>query len=104
MLSTVVWILIGALATGLPALFVARYLHDARLGWLLACAVSYTVLVIAYLQLFSTGALHTLYPIVKVVSILLVVLGGMLLFGERIGGKDLLGIGCAIAAIGLLSA
>ena len=94
----------GALATGLPALFVKEYLDNGKGGWLLACAVSYTVLVMAYIQLFSKGNVHVIYPIVKVVSILLVVLGGLVLFRERIGWKGIAGIVCACIAIALLSA
>ena len=104
MLSTILWILVGATATGVPALFVKEYIADKKWIWLLASAVSYTVLLIAYINLFSTGNVHVLYPIIKVVSILLVVLGGIALFRERIGWKGVAGMICACIAIALLSA
>jgi drug/metabolite transporter (DMT)-like permease len=104
MLSTILWILVGAAATGAPALLVKEYLKDTRATWLLlACALSYAVLVTSYLNLFATGSVHVLYPIIKVVSIVLVVAGGVVLFRERIGWKGIAGGVSAAVAIYLLS-
>jgi drug/metabolite transporter (DMT)-like permease len=104
MLTTLLWILVGAVATAAPALLVKEYLKDTRATWLLlACALSYAVLVTAYLNLFTTGSVHVLYPIIKVVSILLVVVGGVVLFRERIGWKGIAGGVSAAVAIYLLS-
>jgi multidrug transporter EmrE-like cation transporter len=104
MIPTVLWILAGAAATGLPALFVKEYLKNKNGNWLLACILCYMVLLMAYIALFSTESIHVVYPIIKVVSILLVVAGGLLFFRERIGGKGLAGLVCAVLAIYLLSA
>lgn len=104
MLPTILWILVGAAATGLPALFVKEFLKDKKAGWLLACALSYAVLITAYLNLFATGSVHVLYPIIKVVSVLLVVVGSIVLFRERIGWKGIAGGVSAAVAIYLLTA
>ena len=103
MLSTILWILVGAAATGGPALFVKEYLKNKNAAWLLACALSYAVLVTSYLNLFATGSVHVLYPIIKVVSIVLVVAGGIVLFRERIGWRGIAGGVSAAVAIYLLS-
>ena len=104
MLSTILWILVGAVATASPVLFVKEYLKDKQTYWLLACALSYAVLIAAYLTLFATGSVHVLYPIIKVVSIVLVVAGGVVLFRERIGWRGIAGVVSAAVAIYLLSA
>jgi multidrug transporter EmrE-like cation transporter len=103
MLSTILWILVGAVATASPVLFVKEYLKDKQAYWLLACALSYSILVAVYLNLFATGSVHVLYPIMKVVSIVLVVAGGVVLFRERIGWRGLAGGVSAAVAIYLLS-
>ena len=103
MLSTILWILVGAAATAAPVLFVKEYLKDKQTYWLLACVLSYAVLVTAYLNLFATGSVHLLYPIIKVVSILLVVVSSVVLFRERIGWRGIAGGVSAAVAIYLLS-
>jgi len=103
MLSTILWILVGAVATGGPALFVKEYLKNKQAYWLLACVLSYAVLITSYLNLFATGSVHVFYPIIKVVSIVLVVAGGVVLFRERIGWRGLAGVVSAAVALYLLS-
>ena len=104
MLTTILWILVGAAATGSPALFVKEYLKDKKVHWLLASALSYAVLLSAYLHLFATEPIHVVYPIIKVVSVLLVVVGSIVLFRERIGWKGIAGGVSAAVAIYLLTA
>jgi multidrug transporter EmrE-like cation transporter len=103
MLTTILWILVGAAATGSPALFVKEYLKDKKVHWLLASALSYAVLLSAYLHLFATEPIHVVYPIIKVVSIVLVVAGGIVLFREQIGWKGVAGAALAAVSIYLLS-
>ena len=103
MLSTILWILVGAAATAAPALFVKEYLKNKQAYWLLGCALSYAVLITAYLKLFATGSVHLLYPIIKIMSILLVMVSSVVLFRERIGWRGLAGGVSAAVAIYLLS-
>ena len=102
-LSLIAWILLAALATGIPALLVKEYIRDNNLGWILACSVCYITLVYAYYNIFLSGNISILFPMIKVTAILLIVAMSLLLFGEKLKLKGYVGIALSIAAIFLLS-
>ena len=101
--STIAWIIVGAAAAGAPVLLVKQYLADKRLAWIAASLVSYSLLIYAYVKILGQGEVSILSPLVKIVSILLVVGSGVLLLGDRLNAKGWTGIALAIAAIYLLS-
>ena len=101
--STIAWIIVGAAAAGAPVRLVKQYLADKRLAWIAASLVSYSLLIYAYVKVLGQGEVSILYPLIKIVSILLVVGSGVLFLGDRLNAKGWTGIALAIAAIYLLS-
>lgn len=72
--------------------------------WLLFFAIiTSIVLLVAYILLFSGGDISSLYPIVKIIAILLIVGVGILLFKEPITWSKSIGVLLAIIALYLLS-
>ena len=55
-----------------------------------------------YIEVFRNNNISTTYPIIKILSILLVVFAGILLFGEELSTKNIIGILLGLAAIYLL--
>ena len=98
------WMFTAAIAAALPVIFIKQYIHDELPQyWLALPLLSYSILVYAYLQILRDYQMSILYPILKIVSILLVVGTGIFAQKEKLTPINSLGIILGIIAILLLS-
>ncbi|MBX3501008.1 MAG: hypothetical protein KF889_16330 [Alphaproteobacteria bacterium] len=81
--------------TGLPA--------PAAWQWVAASTLSNTVAVMALLKAYEQAGFGLVYPLVRAISVVLVVPMAALLAGDRLGLTTLLGIALIVAALGLLA-
>ena len=97
------YLLVGGIASALPALFVKEYLHSKQLYWIALSCISYVILTYVYILLLKNDSVSTLYPLLKVVSILFVIGTGVCFFGEQITINIAAGILLGVGSIYLLS-
>jgi multidrug transporter EmrE-like cation transporter len=96
-------ILLGAIASAIPALCMKEYAHCHKFYWLFISFISYIILLYAYYKLFEFTEVSVLYPMLKVLSILFVIGTGVLVFGEHITTRIALGLLLGVGSIYLLS-
>ena len=85
----------GLLWTGLPA--------RASWLWIAASTLMNVVTVTALLRAYELGGFGVVYPVVRAVSVLLVVPLAAWLVGDRLGYAAIAGIGLVVVSLGILS-
>ena len=96
-------LLVGGVASALPALFVKEYLHSNQSYWVALSFLSCTILIYVYILLLKNDRVSTLYPLLKVYSILFVIGTGICFFGEQLTLRLVTGILMGVGSIYLLS-
>lgn len=99
-----IWVIVAAISATLPLLLIKYAINNERWRILLIMSsiVSYVILTYAYYRLLRLGRLGVLYGITKGISILLVFIAGILLFGDRLTWRSSIGIALVIIGILLL--
>ncbi len=95
MLMSAVLVVPGLLWTGLPA--------QASWIWIAASTLMNIVTVTALLRAYELGGFGVVYPVVRAVSVLLVVPLAAWLVGDRLGLAALAGIGLVAVSLGMLA-
>ena len=93
--------LLGA-AMVMPALFWSGLPAMASWPWVLASTLTNTLTVTALLRAYALGGFGVVYPVVRAMSVLLVVPLAAFLAGDRLGMGALAGIFLIVASLGLL--
>lgn len=102
-LNTILWIIIAASCAASLASFVKLYIKSKNFKWVIMSFMSFIILFFAYSIILVKGDVIIIYSVVKILSILIVVLFGVLIFNEKINLKIGLGILSGIISIYLLS-
>ena len=92
------WIFIATVIALLPVFFIKKYILTKNYKYLLACIPLYLMLVISYINLFKNDNIGAMYTILQILQILLVVIGGIIIFKEKVDTNKVIGI-----TFGLLS-
>jgi drug/metabolite transporter (DMT)-like permease len=95
MLVSAMLVLPGLLWTGLPA--------QGSWAWIAASTLMNIITVTALLRAYELGGFGVVYPVVRAVSVLLVVPLAAALVGDRLGTGALAGIGLIVVSLGLLA-
>ena len=97
------WYMIAAVAAAAPIPFIKQWTEDGRWFWLALSAISYAVLILAYTVVLRAEDIAIVYPLLKVLSVLVVVTAGLLAFGSRLTLRVAAGIALGIGSIYLLA-
>jgi hypothetical protein len=99
---TILFYILAACSAALPVPFTKKYSETENPLWLILSVMSYLVLIYVYLIILKTGNLFIAYPIIKIVSIIIVVLSGYFYFNTKITFNRLLGLLLGVVAIYLM--
>jgi hypothetical protein len=102
-LHNALWFIIAIIASACPVFFIKKYTNDKNMFWIVITIVAYCALTFAYIKLFLNKTIATIYLFVKVCSIALVTIGGIILFNNVINTQHIVGIIFGIISISLLS-
>ncbi|HKX07895.1 MAG TPA: hypothetical protein VJN67_06855, partial [Stellaceae bacterium] len=94
--------LVGAVIV-LPALFWTGLPAQAAWIWIAASTLMNVVTVSALLRAYALGGFGIVYPVVRAVSVLLVVPLAALLVGDRLGLGAIAGVGMIALSLGMLA-
>jgi multidrug transporter EmrE-like cation transporter len=104
--SDILWLLLASLS-GAVAPIIIKYNSSDKitnkfylpiLAWFV-----YGISIISYVYVFKSGNISTIYPIIKGLTIFLVILMGVFLFNEKLKIVDIISILLIFIAIFLLS-
>jgi len=97
------WFFVAAVAAALPIPFIKYYTNTNNNLWIIASAISYAVLILSYSIILKDENITIVYPILKVLSVLIVVFAGLFLFSNYLEIKTIIGIALGASSIYLLS-
>ncbi len=97
-----IWYLVAIIAAALPVAFIKKYNDSGNKIYLLAAIILYIVLITAYIRILKTHEMATIYPFLKILSIIIVVFTGVIWFGDQLHPKDIIGIILGLVALYLL--
>ena len=102
-LYNIFWFLVAAIAAALPIPMIKQYTETNNNKWIILSIVSYLILVLAYTIILANNDITIIYPLLKVLSILIVVIAGLIFFSNQLDTQSILGIIFGIISIYLLS-
>ena len=97
------WFLIAAIAAAVPIPFIKQWTETGAYYWIGLSALSYAVLIYAYMMILRHNDIAIVYPILKVLSVLIVVCAGLLLFSSKLDLQTAIGILLGATSIYLLA-
>jgi len=99
----VIWIIIAAIAAATQVLFVKYYTDSKDLIWIIFSVISHLCMVFAYSIILIDTNMAVIYAIIKVLSILIIMIIGIISFKHTLDIRALIGIALGMASIYLLS-
>ena len=95
-------VLIATIVALLPVYFIKMYIKNSNNIYIFLSLLSYIILMICYIKIFTTMDIASSYTILQILQIILVILIGYIIFNEKINLNKLIGIILGIVSIILL--
>lgn len=102
-LYILLWFLISAISAAIPIPLIKKYTETKNIIWIFLSILSYFVLILSYSVILDDNNITILYPLLKVLSIFIVIFSGIIFFNNKLDMKSLIGILFGIISIYLLS-
>jgi multidrug transporter EmrE-like cation transporter len=102
-IKLILWIVFAAVVGSFPVVFIKRYIETKEFYLLFLSICFYILLIIGYLNVFKTSSISTVYPLIKILSDIIVISLGIFFFKEVLSIKKYFGILLALFSIYLLS-
>ena len=97
------WIFLAAISASIPISLLKRYTETNNKWFIVFSLLSYSLLIYAYTIILLNHNITIIYPIVKIVSILIVVISGLLFFHDSLNIKTGFGLLLGFLSLYLLS-
>ncbi len=96
------WIIIATIIALIPILLIKQYIITKNFNYLILALLTYIVLIICYINIFSHNIISTTYTILQILQILTMVIIGIILYKENINFNKIIGLILGIISIYLL--
>uniref|UniRef100_A0A6G6ACD3 Membrane protein n=1 Tax=Borely moumouvirus TaxID=2712067 RepID=A0A6G6ACD3_9VIRU len=90
--SKIFWYLIAAIISAIPIPIIQKYVDTKNKFYLFLAMLFYLILVLIYAQVLQSTQMSIAYPLIKFLSIILVVVFGVLFFNNKLSTKQIIGI------------
>jgi len=97
------WYVVAAACSACPVALVKKYTETKESALLFISLLSQCILIYAYFIILQDKNITVIYPMIKILSILMVALLGFLMFGNTFSAKSILGILFGFLSIYLLT-
>ena len=98
----VFWIILAVISASLQVVFVKKYTQTNLWYWFGLSILASLFLLVAYVKSFNGHNVSIIYPIIKILSIIIVIITGDVFFKNKITIKSIVGIILGIISIYLL--
>jgi len=99
----IIWFLIAAITSALQMIFIKKYTDTKYLFWVILSLLSAFIMLLSYTIIVVDNNITIIYPIIKILSIVIVSTVGFFAFNNKIDTKSFIGILLGIVSIYLLS-
>jgi multidrug transporter EmrE-like cation transporter len=97
------WIILAAISASLGVIFIKKYLQTKDWIWLALAVFTSLFLTFTYVKTLGGQNISIIYPIIKILSIIIVIITGEIFFNNKITMKVIGGIVFGIISIYLLA-
>ncbi|BCS82583.1 membrane protein [Cotonvirus japonicus] len=94
--------LLTAIVAAVPLFMIQKYINTNNYIFLLITALLYLILIILYIIILKDHEISVIYPLTKILSIIIVVVFGYLFFNNKLCTKQIIGIIIGVIGIYLL--
>lgn len=101
--TSLLWFIIAVLFSSIPLFLIKKYIETKNVWYIVTATLIYVSLVFLYYKLLVDYNMSKVYPLIKVVSIIIVVCFGVFLFDEKVSIYNIIGIILGLGSIYLLS-
>ena len=101
--SNCFWIFIGAALAAIPLPLIKLYNNTKNIGYMIISIIFYIALIFVYSLILKSYDMSKIYPCLKILSILIVIIAGVFMFNEKMTTKHIIGIIFALVGIYLLT-
>lgn len=103
MTNKILWILTAAITAALPSILVKKYILTKKMVWIVMAIISYLILITAYTVLLVNNNLAIIYPLLNAFNVMIVVGTGIIIYNDKIGTCEIIGIILLLVSIYLLA-
>ena len=97
------WIILAATMASLQVIFIKKYLQTNDWFWLDLSLLTSVFLLVTYIKIFNGNNISIIYPIIKILSIIIVIITGEIFFNDKLTIKVIGGILFGLISIYLLA-
>jgi multidrug transporter EmrE-like cation transporter len=104
-LVTIGWIILAAVTSAIPVAGVKQFLIKKEPIWIFISIISFCLVIYSYSKIFTNNKheISSIYPLIKCLSIGLIVSIGLIAFNEDFSYKKCVGLALGVGSIYLLS-
>jgi multidrug transporter EmrE-like cation transporter len=95
-------IFLGVISTSMPIILIKKYIETKYFYFVYFAIISYLILIYVYSKLLLNHNISIIYPLLKILSIILVIIIGVIFFKDTISIKKGFGILFGLISIFLL--
>jgi multidrug transporter EmrE-like cation transporter len=97
------WIIIASIAAALQVICIKKYLQAKDWYWIFLSFLSSLLVFFLYIKTFSGNNVSIIYPIIKILSIIIVIITGEIFFNNKLTIRVIGGIIFGVMSIYLLA-
>lgn len=97
------WIIISCVSGALPSLFIKKYTKSKDYKYLYPIFLFYLILIISYINLYENNEVSQLYPMLKVIQVMLIITFSILFLEESLDKNKIIGICSGLTCIYFLA-
>ena len=86
----------------LPIFFIKKYIITNDKKYIMISLFLYILLLISYIKIFRIGEISSIYVILQISQIIVIVIGGLIFFNEKITKNKIIGVIFSVIAINYL--
>jgi len=99
----ILWFILACIVICLPITFIGKYIETSNLFYILLALACYSFLTYIYIKLLKHEDMAIVYPLLNIISVLVVFLIGVFYFKNKIDIFKIIGIVLSIISILFLS-
>lgn len=92
-------LIIATIVALMPVFLIKKYILTNNKNFIYLTIFFYMLLILSYIKIFTLGEISSLYTILQITQIIVVVIGGLILFREKLTKNKLIGLSASIIAI-----
>lgn len=97
------WLIITAILSASSIGILKKYILTKDIKWMVLTVILFLSLIVSYHNVICDNDIAIVYPMIKIITIMLVVWTGVYFFDEKLTTKDYIGLAIGGVAVYLLS-